>query len=187
MQIQWKGTSLGFDNIAAARNDGLLVLDEIGQARSHVVSDTVYSVMNGVGKIQGAKDGGNRPFQRWRVLVLSTGERTPAQIVEKHDKGDWNAGQAVRLPSIDADAGNGHGIYDTLHGFKNGALLSEHISSQAAKYYGTAGRAFIQLLQQTPIETIQAAYNDFLNDYAHLDGQARTVAKRFALLSAALD
>lgn len=110
--MTWQGTKLGFNNTATARNDGLLVLDEISQATPKVVSDTVYSVMNGINKAQGAKDGGNRAVSRWRVLVLSTGELSPENMLG--NQAEWNAGQAVRLPTLEANAGREWGIYDTL-------------------------------------------------------------------------
>ena len=106
---------MGFNNTATARNDGLLVLDEISQATPKVVSDTVYSVMNGINKAQGAKDGGNRAVSRWRVLVLSTGELSPENMLG--NQAEWNAGQAVRLPTLEANAGREWGIYDTLTWF----------------------------------------------------------------------
>ena len=53
----WTGTAHGFTNLANARNGGLLVLDEIGQANARQVSQTAYSVINGVSKVQGAKAG----------------------------------------------------------------------------------------------------------------------------------
>ena len=74
LKMAWKGTGYGFDNIALASNDNLLVLDEIGQAKAHVVSDTAYSVLDGKSKIQGAKEGGNREITDWRILLFSTGE-----------------------------------------------------------------------------------------------------------------
>ncbi|WP_314368134.1 DUF927 domain-containing protein [Neisseria cinerea] len=185
--LSWSGTKIGFSNTAAARNDGLLVLDEIGQASPHVIGDTVYSVMNGINKVQGAKQGGNRALSRWKVMMFSTGEKTPDSIL-KHHKGDWNAGQAARLPSIRAAAQ--YGIYDTLHGFEDGALLSEHIAQSAEKYHGTAGRLFIRQLlddleqaKQQATERIAA----FMATIPELSGQARRVAKRFALAAAALE
>lgn len=60
LKLTWEGTGLGFSNIAGARNDGFLVLDEIGQAAPRVVAHTAYSVINGTSKAQGAKEGGNR-------------------------------------------------------------------------------------------------------------------------------
>lgn len=185
--LSWSGTKIGFSNTAAARNDGLLVLDEIGQASPHVIGDTVYSVMNGINKVQGAKQGGNRALSRWKVMMFSTGEKTPDSIL-KHHKGDWNAGQAARLPSIRAAAQ--YGIYDTLHGFEDGALLSEHIAQSAEKYHGTAGRLFIQQLLDDLEQAKQQATERmaaFMATIPELSGQARRVAKRFAIAAAALE
>ena len=185
--LSWSGTKIGFSNTAAARNDGLLVLDEIGQASPHVIGDTVYSVMNGINKVQGAKQGGNRALSRWKVMMFSTGEKTPDSIL-KHHKGDWNAGQAARLPSIRAAAQ--YGIYDTLHGFEDGALLSEHIAQSAEKYHGTAGRLFIRQLLDDLEQAKQQATEHmaaFMATIPELSGQARRVAKRFAIAAAALE
>ena len=185
--LSWSGTKIGFSNTAAARNDGLLVLDEIGQASPHVIGDTVYSVMNGINKVQGAKQGGNRALTRWKVMMFSTGEKTPDSIL-KHNKGDWNAGQAAHLPSIRAAAQ--YGIYDTLHGFEDGALLSEHIAQSAEKYHSVAGRLFIRQLLDDLEQTKQHATERmaaFMATIPELSGQVRRVAKRFAIAAAALE
>ena len=183
-KVTWKGTSHGFDNLAATRNDGLMVLDEISQAKRNVIGDTVYSVMNGTNKIQGAKDGGNRALSRWRVLLLSTGEKTPEAILR--DTEDWNAGHATRLPSIPAFAR--YGIYDTLHGHAGGAELSEHLQQAAAHHHGTAGRTFVCLIDEnTPAQT-KERINAFMATLPELgSGQARRVALRFALVAAAIE
>ena len=181
--VTWQGTGLAFSNTAAARNDGLLVLDEIGQAAPRIIGNTVYGIMNGINKAQGAKDGGNRHQSRWRVLLLSTGEKTPDSIMSGIS--DWNAGQAARLPSIPAFAK--YGIYDTLHGFSDGALLSEHLQQAAACQHGEAGRAFIRLTDETTAAKAQERINAFMATMPELSGQARRVAKRFALAAAAIE
>lgn len=179
---------MAFSNVANARNDGLLVLDEIGEAPAKVVSLTAYSVLDGKGKIQGAKEGGNRPVDKWRVLVLSTGEQT-LEAYLKANNADLHAGQATRLPSIPANAGKGHGVFDVLHDFTNGASFSEHLNTAANQYYGAAGRAFIDHLQADVTaakSTAQTAMADFLSLLPELSHQARRVGTRFALVAAAL-
>ena len=184
----WTGTAHGFTNLANARNDGLLVLDEIGQANARQVSQTAYSVINGVSKVQGAKEGGNRESTRWKTLLFSTGEKPLDAFIRRHGE-DWNAGQAARLPSIPSNAGQGLGIYDRLHGFPNGAALSEHLTAAAAEQHGTIGRAFIAILQNDPaaLQTAKERQNTFMQTLPELNGQARTVALRFALAAAALE
>ena len=188
LMLTWTGTGHGFANTANARNDNLLVLDEIGQAQPRHVSQTAYSVINGVSKIQGAKEGGNREISRWRVLLLSTGEK-PLDGFLQAARTDWNAGQAARLPSVPSDAGKGHGIYDTLHGHPKGSALSEALAQAASQHHGHAGRALVQLLLNNPASHNEARQimADFMATLPDMDGQARTVAMRFALVAAALE
>lgn len=181
--MTWQGTALAFNNTATARNDGLLVSDEISQAAPQVIGKTVYSIMNGINKAQGAKDGGNRALSRWRVLMLSTGEKTPHHILQQSR--DWNAGQAARLPAIPAAAR--YGIYDTLHGFSDGALLSEHLKEAAGQHHSEAGRAFIRLIDPSTPAAAQERMAAFLSSLPDLSGQARRVARRFALCAAAIE
>lgn len=88
LKLTWEGTGLGFSNIALARNDGLLVLDEIGQASPKVVNQTAYAVINGTSKIQARREGGNRAISQWRTFVLSTGEKTLQGYVKANGT-DW--------------------------------------------------------------------------------------------------
>lgn len=184
LKLAWNGTALGFANIALARNDGLLVLDEIGEAKPKIVGNTVYSVLNGQSKIQAAAEGGNRALSQWRVLLLSTGEYAMQAYMEAAGE-KWEAGQAVRLPSI--PAATLYGIYEHLHGFPSGGALSDYLLETIAHQHGTAGRAWIAKLQSLPVDTVKAARDAFLHTLPELDGQALRVARRFALVSAALE
>ncbi|WP_408673257.1 DUF927 domain-containing protein [Xenorhabdus doucetiae] len=65
-RLTWYGTALGIANEALAHNDGLLSLDEVGQGvNPKHVHTSAYTLFNGKGKIQGAKEGGNRPLASW--------------------------------------------------------------------------------------------------------------------------
>ena len=61
----------------------------------------------------------------WRLLFLSAGEVGLAQHIRDAGKKS-KAGQAVRLVDIPADAGQGHGIFDTLHGFSRARNSVKH-------------------------------------------------------------
>lgn len=135
-------------------------------------------------KTQGAKDGGNREGQEWRVLLFSTGEYALKNYMERAGE-TWEAGQNVRLPSI--PAATLHGIYENLHGFANGAALSDHLKAAAQQYHGTAIRAWAAKLQPLPADTIRAAFAAFLATLPELNGQAYRIARRFALAAAALE
>ncbi|MEH2760071.1 DUF927 domain-containing protein, partial [Klebsiella pneumoniae] len=61
LRLTWYGTALGIANEAEAHNDSLLPLDEVGQGSSAKdVATSAYTLFNGAGKLQGAKEGGNR-------------------------------------------------------------------------------------------------------------------------------
>lgn len=184
-KLSWNGTALGFGNTALARNDNLLVLDEIGQVKhAKTVSETAYAVIDGTGKIQGHKDGGNRLIRQWRTLLFSTGEYDMQSYVERGGE-KWEAGQNVRIPSLPARAA--YGIYENLHGFENGAALSDHLLHQIGQYHGTAGRAWIEKLRHTDTSAIRETRDSFLQMLPELNGQILTVARRFALVAAALE
>lgn len=184
-KLSWNGTALGFGNTALARNDNLLVLDEIGQVKhAKTVSETAYAVIDGTGKIQGHKDGGNRLIRQWRTLLFSTGEYDMHSYVERGGE-KWEAGQNVRIPSLPARAI--YGIYENLHGFKDGAALSDHLLHQIGQYHGTAGRAWIEQLRHIDTDAIRETRDSFLRMLPELNGQILTVARRFALVAAALE
>lgn len=188
LKVSWSGTGLGFSNLANARNDGFLSLDEIGQAIPHHASKTVYQIFNGISKAQGAAEGGNREIQRWNTLVLSNGEK-PLDVFFQATKTDWNAGQAARLPSVESNAGKGFGLFDTLHGLPTGAILSEHLKQAINQYHGTAGKAFVSALLEhsNALDEARQIMAKFMATLPDVNGQSRTVAMRFALVAAALE
>ncbi|NGG91076.1 DUF927 domain-containing protein, partial [Klebsiella pneumoniae] len=100
LRLTWYGTALGLANEAAAHNDGLMPLDEVGQGSDPVsVSQSAYALFNGVGKLQGAKEGGNRDLKRWRTVAISTGEMDLETFIAGAGR-RTKAGQLVRLLNI---------------------------------------------------------------------------------------
>ena len=83
----WRSTDNALESIAAAHSDGLLVLDEIGLCDPRIIGETVYMLGNGTGKAR-ANDRGqaSRQVQEWRLLFLSTGEKTLAQHMAEANK-----------------------------------------------------------------------------------------------------
>lgn len=50
LRMQWNGTGLSFDNAAAANSDGVIMLDEMGQADGKTLDTAAYAVFNGAKK-----------------------------------------------------------------------------------------------------------------------------------------
>ncbi|WP_099407944.1 DUF927 domain-containing protein, partial [Chitinimonas sp. BJB300] len=140
--LNWDATAIALANAAAARNDGLMLLDEMGQGSPEAVSMAAYRLFNGTGKMQGAKEGGNRDMLRWRVLVLSTGEIDLAAFMQGGGK-RTRAGQEVRLASLPADAGKGMGAFECLHGHEGSNDLAKALDKAVAAQHGSVGRAFV--------------------------------------------
>lgn len=184
LKLTWYSTALGLVNEAAAHNDGFMPLDEIGQGSNRkAVADAAYALFNGVGKIQGAKDGGNRDIKRWRAMAFSTGEIDLESYI-RADGGKVNAGQLVRLLNIPISKATQY------HGHADGKAHADAIRDASQNHYGAVGREWIAYLsreKEIAAEEVKAAERRWLSllpDEA--SEQVRRVSSRFAILEAAL-
>lgn len=185
-RLGWNATALGLMNEASARNDGFLALDEIGQGASlKHVEQTAYALFNGVGKIQGAKEGGNRDLLRWRIVAFSTGELDVESYLAQGGI-KIHAGQLVRLLNVPITQAKHY------HAFKDGKAHADHLNLAAKQHYGAIGRAWIEWLSNTEnrpkltalYETVRHKWLNRLPDEA--SPQVQRVASRFAVLEVAL-
>ena len=72
----WKATGNGLEAAAVLFNDGLLALDELGDSDAREVNQIIYALGNGIGKQRANVKGTARPVHRWRIALLSNGEKT---------------------------------------------------------------------------------------------------------------
>ncbi|WP_010598678.1 DNA/RNA helicase [Rickettsiella massiliensis] len=120
------------------------------------------------------------------LVFLTSGELTLRAHLEAAGQ-TIKAGQEIRSVNISADAGKGYGIFEDLHGHKDGASLSNYLKAQCQKNYGTAIDAFLTHLVKEDKKMILKKRNEiaqiFLTrlkgDDAH--GQVKRVVERFAL------
>ena len=188
--LNWDSTPLALANSAAARNDGLMILDEVGQGSADAVSLAAYRLFNGTGKAQGARDGGNRQTPRYRVLVFSTGEHALGQFLSSAGR-TVKAGQDIRLVSIPADAGAGYGAFEYLHDYKRPGQLAEAIKEATNAHHGAVGRTYIDYVARHR-DAISARLNNAIVEWRNslppeAAGQARRVISRFAAMSFSLE
>jgi putative DNA primase/helicase len=184
LRLTWYGTTLGLANEAAAHNDGLMPLDEVGQGADPVsVSLSAYALFNGVGKLQGAKEGGNRDLKRWRTVAISTGEMDLETFIATAGR-KTKAGQLVRLLNIPLSRAI------CFHDHPNGKQHADALKDAYQHHHGAAGREWIKWLanqQQQAIDTVrecEARWRSLIpSDYGE---QVHRVAARFAILEAAL-
>lgn len=184
LKLTWYSTALGLVNEAAAHNDGFMPLDEIGQGSNRrAVADAAYALFNGVGKIQGAKEGGNRDVKRWRAMAFSTGEIDMESYI-RADGGKVNAGQLVRLLNVPISKA---AVY---HGHADGKAHADAMRDACKDHYGAVGRAWIKQLasqKEASGEAVRVAERRWLGLLPEeASEQVRRVASRFAVLEAAL-
>jgi putative DNA primase/helicase len=125
-------------------------------------------------------------------MVLSTGEMPmAAKINEDRNGRRAQAGQAVRLLDIQADANKGFGVFDHAGADDDAARLADAIKRGARTTYGTAGPAFVKRLlaenAKDAARHIIAAVETFVDKHASAgsDGQVRRAAQRLGLIGAA--
>lgn len=183
-RLTWYGTAYGIANEAVAHNDGLLYLDEVGQgADPKHVYKSAYTLFNGKGKIQGARDGGNRPLESWRTVAISTGEKDIETFLLSSGV-KINAGQLVRLLNIPVQRAT------ELHGCETGKHHADTIKVNCRSHYGAAGRGWITWLSEHK-EDAKTAYSDAQKRWSKLipdnyGEQVHRASDRFAAVEAAL-
>ncbi len=189
---QWRTTDNGLESVAVQHSDCLLILDEIGQMDGRVVGDCAYMLGNEAEKIRGSRGLLPRKRRTWRLLFLSSGEKTLADHMQEAGKKP-NEGQLVRMPSVPADAGAGLGMFQTLHGLEGagaGKAFAEAITSASAAAYGGAGAAWLEWLAGNMSEACELGQSlmrrmEQVWVPAHSHAQVWRVASRFALVGAA--
>jgi putative DNA primase/helicase len=175
----WRATSNGLEGAAASLNDTCLCLDEINEADPREIGSIVYALGNGTGKTRANRTGAARNAFRWRLSLLSTGERTLAAQMAEGGK-QPKAGQLVRL--LNVPAARAHGVFDELHGFPDGRALADHLKTATGRHYGHAGPAFVEAMIKDGRDFGAAlAEVEAMPLFRADDGQEARAASRFAL------
>lgn len=143
---RWNTTGNALEATAAAHNDGLLTLDEMGTCDSKDFGKVVYDLFGGKGKSRLNKNSTLQAQRTWRILGLSTGEISVRQKIEEDSGRQAKAGQLVRLADIPITAGV---IIDT-HGLSANEFVNR-LKKACNHSYGSAGAEFLrQLVQMEP-------------------------------------
>jgi putative DNA primase/helicase len=185
----WRTTINGLEAIAELHNHGLLCLDEIEQCDPREVGEIAYMLANGIGKARMTRSIVARKKLEWDLIFLSSGERALSDLVESVGK-RARGGQEVRMCDLEADAGEGLGIFENLHGFRSPGELALHLSEASKLYYGSAIRAYLPLLVQNRAAAAKAMRN-FRNAFIAenvpdgASGEVIRAASRFAVVAAA--
>ena len=187
----WRATANGLEGVAALASDTVLCLDELGVAEAREVSQTLYSLGNGSGKIRADRTGDARQAKTWRLLWISTAEIAVDQKLSEDRGRKAKAGQMVRMLDVPADRGLGYGCFNHVDGFSDGAALANALKAAAQTSYGTAGPAFVAGLVGLGRDQTTARVRAHMDAFERRalpvgsDGQVQRAVRRFALIVAA--
>jgi uncharacterized protein (DUF927 family) len=185
----WRTTINGLEATAEAHNDGTLFLDELAQVDPREAADTAYLLANGQGKARMTRSIGARKKLQWTELFVSTGELTLAEHASSAGK-KVKGGVEVRLINIEADAGQGLGLFEDLHGIAAPEQLANQLKAAALRCYGTPLRAFLRRLVQDRA-AIERRVRELRASFIRANvppgatGEVKRAADRFAVIAAA--
>ena len=183
----FRTTDNAAESLCKNSNDGLLLMDELAEIDSNSLEKLTYLFGNGTGKGRSRRNGEAQAITTFKILGLSTGEiGLQAKLNEKGKS--TTAGQSVRFIEIPADSGKGLGIFDTLHGFKSGRELSEHLRKEC-RDSGVVIDEWMQYissnfndLQKAIISASKTWFEKYLPPNS--DSQVQRVGNKFALIAA---
>ncbi|PLX88408.1 MAG: hypothetical protein C0618_04390 [Desulfuromonas sp.] len=186
-------TANSLESTAAQHSDSVLLLDELGQAHPEGIGQVVYKLAGGIGRGRADQNGNARERRQWRILFLTTGETDLVDMMRSSGRRTY-AGQELRLADIEADPGNGYGLFETIHGFANAAAFADHLRTAAGQYHGSLLWEYLTTLVGSNGTDRKAAWVHWIGEVEQkfnaqslpigASGQVHRVAARFALVAA---
>lgn len=185
----WRATGNNLEHTAYMHNDGFLVLDEIGEiANPKELGNIVYMLANGMGKGRMTKQITAKPMHQWKVIFLSSGEKSLKDIMQEQGQ-KTKLGQEIRLADIDIDQSQ-YGIFDCIDFAEDAPKQAIELSKRMADCYGVAGIAWLEYLTSNKGERMDEA-RELLDQYRQAltvnqsQGHIVRVANYFALVATA--
>ena len=130
----------------------------------------------------------SRPQNKWKVVFLSSGEKSLKQMMEEQGQ-KTKLGQEIRLADIDIDDSE-FGIFDCINFAESAAQQATKINNNLNSNYGVAGHQWLEYLT-TDKDVILSTAKKLLNEYRELllatnaKGHITRVANSFALVAVA--
>ncbi|AVZ86387.1 DUF927 domain-containing protein [Acinetobacter sp. WCHA45] len=184
----WRSTGNALEQTAFMHNDGFLVLDEIGEASAKDIGQTVYMLANGQGKARMGRTAITKAPQQWRVLFLSSGEKTFKEILNEIGQ-TAKLGQEIRLPEISLDACE-YGVFDLVDFAPDASQQANMLYENSINAYGVAGKAWLEYLTNDKGQMTETALKLYQQYKAKItpdnaQGHIARVASRFAVVAVA--
>jgi putative DNA primase/helicase len=159
----WNTTGNELERTAQAHSDALLILDETNLGGG-TGKERAEAVLNGAFRLsENMQKGRFNEAERaaWRLYFLSTSNLTLDQLADQGGVpiDDQHRG---RLVDVVLPCGSGtFGIYEELHGFSDGAALTDAIKSRCRSVFGTPGDRLVRKLYKK--KTSRSAAKKFVS------------------------
>jgi putative DNA primase/helicase len=127
-----------------AHNETMLTLDETKRAgrtdqqRAQAVIDISFNLAENTER-QRMNNAG--PIRGWRLFFLSTSNHSLPELARRGGL-EVDEAELGRMPDIPCPVG-GDGVYEDLHGYPDGAALTDDLKIRCRKYFGTPSRKFV--------------------------------------------
>jgi uncharacterized protein (DUF927 family) len=189
----WDFTKTGFEEIAAAHCDRLLVIDEAGHIQTDAAVEklrqTAFMMTAGSGRIRSKHFKGAENTTTWKTLGLSSGERPVSDLALSGGK-KRIGGEEVRLIDVPATSGGQFGVFDSLPENISSAEFAARLERAADRYYGHPAEKFLDRLTSKSRDRRRnkiASYIDSFYKEAGIaaEGFERRFGSRFGLCYAA--
>ena len=162
-------------------NDTLLSLDDMNQGQPQVISEALYMIHHGVGKVRMDKTRSLQETNKWSTFVMSSSEQSiETRLREAGVK--IKCGQDVRLSEIPADRGHGVGAFDKPKTKVEAAAFAEKVEAASKQAYGTVAPAFLRYIIDEGVEEIAARGRDYVAKFVkkHIKANANEQVHRAA-------
>lgn len=177
----WDVSKGGVEIEAASRNDTILILDEIKRADPKRVQEMAYAIANGMGKGTMTREREGRAKLMWRVLALSSGERSLSEHAAISGN-SAHAGAELRLVDINAGTRKFR-AFDDVHDM-SGQEFHRVLSDAVTRHYGHVGVRFVEsLLAIQDKENLHEEFSKVKSLFHANSSQAGRVSDRFSIMA----
>ncbi|WP_110693632.1 DUF927 domain-containing protein [Salinicola halophyticus] len=182
-KVSWDMSGGGVEIEASSRNDTVMINDEMSRASPKQIQGHAYAIANGTGKGTMTREREGRPKNYWRLLALSSGERSLADHASMAGN-TAHAGAELRMVDINAGTRK-HRAFDDVHG-TSGEAFHRTLTGAAGRHYGHVGPALVEkLLEDEIADGLTWRFGEIRKAFNVSSSQAGRVADRFAVMALA--
>lgn len=182
-KVSWDMSGGGVEIEASSRNDTVMINDEMSRASPKQIQGHAYAIANGTGKGTMTREREGRPKNYWRLLALSSGERS---LSDHAAMGGSTTHAGAELRMVDINAGTRkYRAFDDVHGM-DGETFHRTLTGAVSRHYGHAGPALVEhLIEEDVANGLPWRFGEIRKRFNVTSSQAGRVADRFAVMALA--